>query len=61
MDLWVKRGVFVLGALLAIYLIIMYVLPFLLTVLGVLAHIIGWIILIAVIVIALWFLIQKFR
>ena len=61
MDVWVKRGIFALGAVVALYLAIKYVLPVLISALGVLAHIIGWLILIAAILFAVWFLVQKFR
>ena len=61
MDIWVKRGLLALGALVALYLIIMYVLPILIRALGVLAFVIGWIVLIAVILFAIWFFIQKSR
>ena len=61
MDIWVKRGLLVLGALVALYLIVNYVLPLLFKALGILALIIGWVILIGAIIFAIWFFIQKFR
>ena len=61
MDIWLKRGLLALGALVAIYLVIRYVLPILFQALGMLAHIVGWIVLIVVILFAVWFLVQKTR
>ena len=61
MDVWVKRGVLLFGVLVALYLVIKYVLPLLMDVLGMLAHIIGWLVLIGLILFAVWFLVQKFR
>jgi len=61
MDALIKRGILVIGAFVALYLIIKYVLPILIEVLGVLALIIGWLILIVVIIIAVWFFVQKFK
>jgi len=61
MDMWVKRGLLALGALVALYLIIKYIVPILFRALGALAYIIGWLVLIAAIFFAIWFLVQKYR
>ena len=61
MDIWLKKGLLALGALVALYLVIRFVLPFLFQALDILAHIAGWLVLIAAILIAIWFLVQKYR
>ena len=64
MDVWVKRGALalgVLGVLVVVYLAIKFVLPTLMQTLGLLAHIIGWLVLIVAIIFAIWFLVQKLR
>ena len=61
MDIWLKRGLLALGALVALYLIVKYVLPILIQALGALALVIGWIVLIVAIIFAIWFFVQKSR